>query len=317
MELEQLRTFVEVAKGRSISRAARALAVSQPAVSRQLQRLEQALGAALIERDRRPLALTQAGQELLKFAERTLADYEALLARLRGRSGTVKGRLSIAASTIPGEFIVPRLMLEFGQRYPGVEASAAIMDTEQVVEQLLAGNADLGFIGAPLRRGRLTLARIARDEIVLAVPAGHPLALRASPSDPSRPGLRPSLRLEELAGEPLLLREEGSGTYRTLFRRLKEKGMALPRHSPAMTLGNSRAIVAAVRTGMGLGFVSSLALADQPDTAVRGLPIEGLDLGRDLYMAYDPGKARTSPLKEAVQFIYGWREGPEARAGWV
>ncbi|RLC61052.1 MAG: LysR family transcriptional regulator, partial [Chloroflexota bacterium] len=149
MRWSYLRTFVEVVQRRSFSAAAQALGISQPAVSQQIQRLEEELGVKLLLRDGRGLVgLTASGQAVLDFARSTLAAYDALCAELRRLEEDIAGTLRLAASTTPGEYLVPQLLADFRAQHPGVEAQVTVSDTANVVRHVLAGECDLGFIGA-------------------------------------------------------------------------------------------------------------------------------------------------------------------------
>ena len=291
MNFAQLRTFVETVRRRSFSEAARALGVSQPAVSRQIQKLEAELGVRLLAREEEPVGPTPAGWELFAFAERSLSEHEELLRRLAAQARTVSGVLRIAASTTPGEFLVPRLLAEFTARHAAVGAQVAIMDTAEVIERLLDHQYEIGFTGALEDRPRLAWLKLAEDEIVLAVPAGHPFAGRET------------IELGELAGEKLIEREDGSGTFTSLRRLLAERGAELPPHQVAMVLGSTQAILTAIRQGLGLGFISNLALASGASTSVVPVRLAGLPLHRDLYATYEPARLVTPVLTAFIDFL--------------
>ena len=291
MDTNQLRVYVAVARHRSISAAARELSISQPSVTRLIQRLEGELRVRLIERCQRPFALTQAGEELLSYAQRALVDWQDTVQRLQAQSTRVGGRLRIAASTTPGEYVVPRLLTMFIRAFPEVEPMVAIVNTQKVIEQVLEGQCDVGFAGSPIATSNLNMVKVAEDDVVLAVPEGHAFSREAS------------VPLERLAGQPLILREGGSGTFQSLLRRLDEQGLSLPDHKVAMVLGNTQAIVAAVRAGLGIGFVSSLALAGLPSEEIKGVNIRGVDLRRALYLVYEESRITGPLLQEFVSFV--------------
>lgn len=284
MDTDQLRAFVQTARQGSFSAAAEILGLTQPSVSRQLQQLEREVGFALIDREQRPVALTPAGREFLSWAEGVLNELETTIHRLRAGNGELAGPLLVAASTTPGEFLLPGLLARFTARHPGVRPSLVITDSAGVAGELLARRAEVGFLGAPMGERRLRLAPFAEDEIVLAVPVGHPLAERGS------------IALADLAGQPLVEREGGSGTLDSLKRLLAERGQRLPEHRVAMVLGTAQAQLAAVESGVGLGFVSHLALANRPFGKVVGVKIDGVTLARTLYLAHE-----LAPLSAVAQ----------------
>jgi DNA-binding transcriptional LysR family regulator len=278
MNLEHLRTLVSIAEQGSLSAAARDKRISQPAVTKQVQRMEAELGVALLVRGpRRKAELTPAGERVLAFAEATLARFETLereLATLRAISG---GTLALAASTIPGEYVLPALLAAFRAEVPQVDVKMTISDTSDVATRLLADMADVGVIGSTIRRPGLRLERLVGDEVVLAVPPDHPFAGR------DRVGVH------DLDGEPLILREEGSGTRRSVEAALAAAGESLPQEHGALVLGSTQAILQAVEQGLGIGFVSARASAQaQDDGHLACVRLEGMDLFRDLYLAYRP-----------------------------
>jgi DNA-binding transcriptional LysR family regulator len=296
MNLDHVRSFLEVIKGKSLSEAARSLGVSQPAISNQIKGLERELGMELLIRgERGVVSLTAAGEVFLAFAEQVIAAYEEMLQQLSHLKEEVSGELVIAASTTPGEFVLPQLLSDFKARYPQVEAQVTIADTRDVVEKVLARQCDLGFIGAPIARPRLTLAPLIKDEIVLAVYPGHPFARREF------------IRLEELQGQRLILREEGSGTRRSLEQLLAGRGERLPENNIVLVLGSTHAVIEAIQARLGIGFVSAFAVSRlQASGQLCTVPIEGLSLTRDLFVAYEEGQLSTRLRQEFLTFAREW-----------
>jgi len=195
MQFSYLRTFVTVVERGGFSAAARALGISQPAVSQQVQRLEEELGVELLWRSRRGVVeITPFGETLLNFARATLGAYDALREELDRQRGVVAGELRLAASTTPGEYVVPQLLAGFRTQHADVEAAVTVGDTADVVRQVLSGECDLGFIGAPVEQPGLALERLAADKVVLAVYPGHPFAERER------------VTWEEVLTQPLIIR---------------------------------------------------------------------------------------------------------------
>ncbi len=285
MQLSYLRTFVTVIERDGFSAAAQALGVSQPAVSQQVQRLEEELEVTLIQRGRRGIVeITPHGEIVLNFARKTLAAYDALQAELDRRRGVLMGTLRLAASTTPGEYLVPQLLADFRSQHPEVEAFVTVSDTADVVRQVLSGGCDLGFIGAPIEQPGLAQERLATDTVVLAVYPGHQFAERER------------VTWEEVLTQSLIVREEGSGTRHTVEQALAELGKALPPQSVALTLGSTQAVVQAIRDRLGIGFVSRRAIARVPPAErLPTVAIEGLTFARDLFMVYQAARA-DSPL---------------------
>lgn len=276
MNLENLSTLVSIVEHGSLSAAARAKRISQPAVTKQVQRMEAELGLALLIRGpKRQTELTPAGERVLAFARDTLTGYEALERDLAAYRVVGRGTLLLAASTIPGEYVLPALLVAFRKQYPQVEVQMTVSDTSDVAARLLADEADVGVLGSSVKRPGLRLERLVGDEVVLVVPATHAFAARDQVS------------VEELSGQPLILREEGSGTRRSVEVALAAAGYSLPQDGVVLTLGSTQAILQAAAQGLGLGFASARA-ASQVSTGGRlaCVRLAGVDLRRDLYLAY-------------------------------
>lgn len=278
MNLQHLRTLLTIIEQGSLSAAAHAMDISQPAVTKQVQRLEQELEAALLVRGpQQQAALTPAGEEVLVFARDTLARFEALQEQLALLKVIGRGSLALAASTIPGEYLLPGLLAAFREQYPQIQVEVIIADTAEVARRVLADEAHVGFVGAAVDRPGLRLERLAADEVVLAVPPHHPFAGRGH------------VAVEELREQPLVMREEGSGTRRSVERALATAGSTLVDKNTVLTLGSTQAVLRAVEQGLGVGFVSARAAAQaQADGHLVCVRLDGVDLCRDLYLAYLP-----------------------------
>ncbi len=293
MNLEHLQTFVSIVEQGSLSAAAREKRISQPAVTKQVQRLEAELGLALLVRGpRRQVELTPAGERLLAFAEATLARFEMLERELATLRSTSEGMLTLAASTIPGEHVLPALLAAFHAEFPGVDVKMTISDTADVAGRLLADTADVGVIGSTIGRPGLRLEPLVGDEVILAVPPDHPFAGRDR------------IGVHELHDQPLILREEGSGTRRSVENALVAAGKSLPQEHGALVLGSTQAILRAVEQGLGIGFVSARASAQaQEDGHVACVRLEGMDLVRDLYLAYRPERSGDPLVARFLSFV--------------
>ena len=275
MNMAQLQGFLAVARHRSFTRAGGEMRLSQPGISRQMQRLEQEVGITLLERHGGSLALTPAGERFRAYAEETLARHRQLLSQLQERPAAMAGELRIVASTTPGEFLVPELVTDFTALYPEVRPQVFIADSTQVVAELREKNWDVGFVGARLPGRGLLYNLVAEDEVVLAVPVGHPFAARKQ------------VRLEELEGQPFLEREGGSGTLRSVRTALAGKGKALPGYRVEMVLSSIQAILLAVERGYGMGWVSSLALGPGWAKHIALVRLTGVSLRRGLYLVQE------------------------------
>ena len=292
MNLEHLKTFQEVIRLGSFSEVAKNTGITQPAVSFQIQKLEHELGMRLIDRSRRDITLTAAGKRLLSFAESIEGERGQLQHDLEQLRDEVSGELLIAASTIPGEFLIPRLLAKFKRMHPAVRVQVDISDSLAVINGVRENRYELGFCGIPPEGQELTSLKVAEDRIVLAVFPEHPFAQRDQ------------ISAGELEGEAIIFRENNSGTQRNLESYLSREGLNLKKLAPTLILGTSQAVVAAVEDGAGIAFVSNLAIKKSLALGlVKQVRITGLDLKRDFYCIYRKERVVSRLVEEFINFV--------------
>jgi DNA-binding transcriptional LysR family regulator len=292
MNIDQLKTFRELVRLGSFSEVAKKLAISQPAVSFQVQKLEQELGTRLIDRSQRAFILTAAGHRLLRFAEAVETERKGLLHDLEQLRDEISGELVIAASTIPGEFLLPPLLTRFKQRYPVVTIQMDVSDSLNVIDGVSDNTYEVGFCGIAPEGYDLTAFKMGEDEIVLMVPPEHPFVRKKE------------ITPDELAGEPLISREATSGTQRSLEGYLSRAGLDTGKLKPHLILGSTLAAISAVASGSGIAFVSNLALnTGLLPAPVRPVRIKGLRMKRDFYCVYQPERIISRLPEEFIGFI--------------
>lgn len=292
MNLDHLKTYIEVVKTGSFSEVAKKLGISQPAVSFQIQKLEQDLGVRLIDRKQKKLTLTEPGKRLLSFAQKVQDEYSGMLEDMNQLREDVTGNLFISASTIPGDFILPPLLSEFKTLHPSVQIRVAVSDSGQVIEDIENGTYDVGFCGIMPENKEMEAAKIAEDEIVLIVASGHPFTNRESVS------------FMEIAEEPFIAREETSGTQKNVSSLLKKAGCDFNLLKPSLILGTTEAVVSAVESRSGIAFVSNYAIKKSLSLGmVEVINVEGLTLKRDFYCIYHKVRIVSRLLDEFISFI--------------
>jgi len=288
VNISQLVAFVQVVERGSFSAAARELGVSQPAVTMQVQGLESTLGVTLLDRAYRKVELTEAGRALLPHARRVLVDIDSARREIAMLAETVTGRLSVAASTTPGQYLLPRILGRFLTANPEVNILLTVADTADVVEAVLSGRAHLGMVGAAPKGARVEFERLGTDEIVMICPVDHPFAQEKA------------ITAERVAAEPFILREEGSGTRQIAEEALSSAGIEAGDLHVVTELGTGEAIVNAVEGGMGLGMVSSwVAEKALKLGTVATVNTAGFPAVRPLYLV----TARTTPTRAASEFV--------------
>ncbi len=269
MELRQLRAFERVVALGSFSRAAEELALSQPAVTAQVQGLERELGVRLLERLPRRVLLTAAGEALLPFARTMLNLEEDARRALEELKGVRAGTLRVGASPTIGTYLLPALLGELKRRHPGLRTIAEIRPTHEVAAALETHALDIGLVEAAVDSAALSIEAFRSDELVLIVPSGHPWSARGA------------VRPVELTGQSLIVREPGSGTRQLVEERLRALGVEV---TPSLELGAIEAIKHAVAAGLGVAFVSRLAIEPEQRLGMLAVvQVEGLDLHRPFY----------------------------------
>jgi len=198
MELQQLRYFIAVADTGKFTAAARDLHVAQPSISKQLRKLEDELGAALLERRRTGVVLTDAGAILLPWAKRMLADLDGARSEVAGLATLEGGRLSVGATPSLSTVLLPRVLAAFHAEHPGITLSVVEAGSRDLVDRLAAGDLDLALVILPVPREELfETAPLIREELVLAVARDHPLVRRKT------------VKVADRRGVPLVMFREG------------------------------------------------------------------------------------------------------------
>lgn len=273
MNFKQLEAFLWVAELQSFTRAARQLYMSQPAISFQIKALEEDLQAPLFQRGDKKVMLTEAGRVLYPEAKKMLRHYHKIKAGLEDLKGLKTGHLMVGASTIPGEYILPLLIGGFKEKYPGIEITLKVAGSGQVGKWVREREIDLGITGVPFNSEGIECVPWLEDQMVLIVPPSHRWA-----------NLKEDLAVADLKNETMVLREQGSGTRRTLEQKLEEKNVSLDKIPYSMELGSTRAVITAVEAGLGVSIVSRCAVQEALELGrVVEVPLDGLDLTRSLY----------------------------------
>ncbi|MDJ0809220.1 MAG: selenium metabolism-associated LysR family transcriptional regulator [Desulfobacterales bacterium] len=289
MDLWQLQIFCKVIELKSFSKAALAVHLSQPTVSSHIKDLEQHFDCILIDRLARQAVPTQSGKILYRYAKQLLRLRDEAEKALADYHGRYQGDLPIGGSTIPGNYLLPRIIGTFKNRYPQVRLHLAVGDTREIVAKVFRGEVEMGLIGARDDERHLMYTAIATDTMRLIVPPTH------------RWHQRLSVHVDELRAEPLIVRELGSGTRRAFEQGLHKIDRKLEDFNIMAEMGSTTAVLQAIKCGMGISILSLLAVKeDQRQGRLQALDIEGLTLERQLYLIRD--KRRTaSPLARVFQ----------------
>ena len=288
MDLWQLKIFCKVVELESFSKAGQVIHLSQPTVSSHIKDLEQYFGCPLIDRLTRRAAPTKAGELLYSFALRHLAlrkETEMAMAEFQGH---YKGRLQIGGSTIPGGYLLPKLIGRFNQSYPDIRISLVIGGSEEIVRKTQNGAIEIGVVGARFSTIQLNQTVLTNDTLKLIVPQNH------------RWSARSSISVEDLREEPMIVREAGSGTLDTIKKAFRARGLEFDDQFHIVAeIGNTAGVVGGIKSGLGVSILSVRAIEDELTNKKMGaLEIEGIDLQRQFYLISDPRRT-LSPLARA------------------
>ena len=286
-DLVALDLLVTVGEKGSISAAAEAHHVTQPAASMRLRSLERVLGVQLLERARTGSRLTPAGAATVEWAGAVLNSVRALVAGTQALRNDEGSHLHLAASLTVAEYLVPGWLRRLAAGLPGVGVSLQMGNSAHIVELVSEGAVELGFIEGPGPPGHLRSRDVCDDELVVVVGRGHPWARRGRP-----------LSVAELVRAPMVLRERGSGTRDILAVALAEHGHKV---RALMELGSTTAIKAAAIAGTGPAVLSALAVeAELRAGQLVVVPCAGLRLQRTIRAVWANARSLSEPAARLV-----------------
>jgi DNA-binding transcriptional LysR family regulator len=274
LNLHSLRLFVAVVESGGFTKAAQALNLSQPAISKSVNDLERKLHVGLIDRSGKSLQLTDAGRALYARARELFGVERIAEQELRELRGLKRGVLRVGASTTIATYLLPPYLGRFHTRHPGVRIQTASANTRAVLRMLLEWRVDVALVEGPVSHPRVVVEPWKSDELVVIAPPSHRLVRPSESSDP------PRATVADLTAETFLVREPGSGTRAVTEQALAARGVRLTR---TMRVGGTEAMKQAVAAGLGLAIVSRAAAADQLALGrLAVLEVDGLTIHRAL-----------------------------------
>jgi DNA-binding transcriptional LysR family regulator len=290
--LPHLETFCKAAELLNFTAAADALCLTQAAISQRIRALEQHVGVPLFERQAGRVSLTDHGKRLYDYGQQILALHARALEELGRPAPDLTGDLSLAASTVPGEHLLPEILQEFQGRYPQVHVVATVADSSAVLKAVEEGQVSLALVGRPGPTSWAESKPFARDRLVLVVPPSHRWAGRKR------------VPLAELKTEPLVLREPGSGSRACLEEALQKQGLTLSDFHVSLEMGSNEAIKEAVLRGAGVALLSAFAV--QHDVETRRLycvPVADLEMSRDFYVVAARRRAQSAAARAFLDVL--------------
>lgn len=293
--LRQMQLFREVAAQLSYTRAAEALHLTQPAVFAQVRKMEDQLQTRLIERTGKTLHLTAAGRAVRDSAGAVLDEMARLQMRLAEMQGLLRGKLSLCVVST-AKYDIPARLGPFARAHPGIDVALNVGNREELLTRFAANADDLYILGAVPKGLDAQWHRFAENPLVVIAPPDHPLAGRAG------------LSARDIADQPFVLREPGSGTRAACERFFEHAGIA-PRVS--LEMGANEALKVAVSAGLGLAVVSRGSAELELDTGrLVALDVEGFPIMRHWHVAWPRGK-HLSPGAQAFLTTLNVQHSPQ------
>ncbi len=294
MKLKQLEVFVAVADHKSFSRAAEALYLTQPTVSVYISSLEKELNAKLFVRNTKEIDVTEQGMKLYQYAREMLILQNRITELFASDSGKATPRLVVAASTVPSRYLLPDILARYKEKYPSGQLELRESDSARVIEDVANHVVDVGFTGTLIENKSCRYLPFYEDELVVIMPN----------TDRYRAILEQEKGLEWICREPLLMREEGSGTRKEAEKQLKLSGIDVGGLSIAASVESTETIKRSVKNGIGITIISSLAVREE----IAAGSVLAFSMGknrstRKLYLVYNNSYALSRQAENLVKVV--------------
>lgn len=295
MNLKQLEAFVQVAEGGSFSKAAKELFLTQPTISSHISSLERELNARLFVRNTKEVSLSEDGIKLYKYAKQML-DLQRKIEVTFGMDEEGESHaVTIAASTIPAQYLLPEVLTRFSERYPQEQIRIQETDSSKVVMQIVDHRVDIGFTGTVLEKKHCKYIPFYKDELVIITPntPKYQELVQGNKED-----------ISWIKKEHVIMREEGSGTRKEAELQLKGAGVKFAGLDIIASIENQETIKKSVRQGMGISVLSKLATADEvANGEILAFPIPNSDEGRDINLVYNKNYQMTRSAERFIKVV--------------
>lgn len=292
MNLKQLEAFVQVSESGSFSKAAKELFLTQPTISAHISSLEKELNVRLFIRNTKEVSLSDDGKDLYRYAKQITDLEKAIEERFYMDSDDGKNFITIAASTIPAQYLLPKVLMCYRERYPKEQIKIMETDSSEVVTQVVDHMVDVGFTGTVLEKKHCKYIPFYKDELAVI-----------TPDTPEYRILKEQNRddIDWIKRKPLILREEGSGTRKEAEKQLKNAGISMEDLDIVASIANQETIKKSVKQGMGITVLSRLAAEDEDGLLI--FPIPGADEGRDINLVYNKNYQMTRSADRFIRIV--------------
>lgn len=283
MDFKQLEAFAYVVKLKSFSRAAEQIYLTQPTISNHISTLEKELDTKLLERGSKTVYPTPSGKILYQYADKMLNLREDAVCAVRKYNKELKGNLSICASTVPSQYVLPKIMTKFREEYPNVIFQISRQDSGQVVDTITNRNAEIGFTGTSNDENKdVVFESFTSDRLVIITPNTEKFQKIA----------KENFDINLLRSEPIVLREEGSGTRKEMEHFLQQIDIDIGELNVVAQFDDPDSIKHAVSRGLGISIISKAAVEDYINFGqLLMFELKNVKMDRNLYMVYRKGSS--------------------------
>lgn len=292
MNLNQLKIFYLASKRENLSRAAEELNITQPAVTKGIQRIQEFYDIKLVNRFGKKLVMTDAGKDLYRIAEK-IFDLEAQAEEnIRDFQQKKRGHIRIHASESFGAYYLPAIINTFCKSHPLLRVSATILPTETIVENIAGLKTDIGFVSHRIDNEKVTCLEILEEQMVFIAPLNDPLVRKKH------------LTVMDLNGRSMIVHEKGSVPYRAVMQFIQENKISI---SIPLELSSNMAILKAVADGLGIALVCrNVATGEIQSKRITELIFPGSPITRKFYLVYHKDKYLSAVLQELINQINQW-----------
>lgn len=293
MNLKQLEAFVYVAEKKSFSKAAKELYLTQPTISAHISSLEKELNARLFVRNTKEVKLSVEGKKLYECAKK-MVDLEREIEDIFFCEEKRKNYITISASTIPAQYLLPKILAKFSDKYPKEQFEIKETDSAHVVEQVIDRKTDIGFTGTMLDKKQCRYLPFYEDELIIITPNKEHFRT-----------LQKNDNYEEwIQKEPIIMREEGSGTRKEAEKQLKKKGIRVEELNIVASIENQETIKCLVENGMGISIISKLAAKREIEGGkLLGFPLTKGENVRDIYVVYNKDIKLSHVIEKFIKMV--------------
>jgi LysR family transcriptional regulator, transcriptional activator of the cysJI operon len=294
MNLNQLKIFYMAAKRGNLSRAAGDLFITQPAVTKGIQRIQAHYDIRLMDRFGKKMVLTHAGEVLYNIAEKIFELEKHAEESIREFKQGKTGRIRIQASESFGAYYLPSIMNPFCKANPLINISVTILPTEHVVKNIADLACDIGFISHPFEHEKVRIIEILEDQLVFILPPEHPICRRKR------------LKPKDLQGNPIIVHEKESTPHQVLYEFIKKNNIAV---SSSLELSSNRAIKQAVESGLGIALISRKVADEEIQTGrLKAIPVPDQSIKRKFYLVHHKEKFISDMLQGFIDQVSQWAD---------